>query len=220
MSLVVAVRDDQDLVVACDGRVLSNDLSVMAEDAPKTLALNAELCLGLAGPTHALRHVLASLGLRCRGVHPADLLRVCQEARCPVDIRYEDARSELSGVLRWMLRRVAPCDRVGRIPSILLAGRNAGAPTLAEWESPTWTPDQSPPAGRWSAVVGQVPPRGSRALEAFREMVSDGAIHRPAEECLTHAVRLCARYFGPRGPIGETVFLRRLSQKFLLARAG
>jgi hypothetical protein len=219
MSLVVAVRDDQDLVVACDGRVLSDDLSVMAEDAPKTLALNAELCLGLAGPTNALRHVLASLGLRCRGAHPADLLRVCQEARCPVDIRYEDARSELSGVLRWMLRRVAPCDRGGRIPSILLAGQNAGAPTLAGWKSPTWTPDQSPPAGRWSAVVGQVPPRGSRELEAFREMVNDGATHRPAEECLAHAVRLCARYFGPRGPIGETVFLRRLSQEFLLARA-
>ncbi len=215
MSLVVAVRDDQDIVVACDGRVLAEDLSVMVDDAPKTLALNDELCIGLAGPTDALRHVLTSLGLRCRGAHPADLLQSCQ-ARCPIDIGYEDARAEVVGVLQWMLRRVAPPDHVGRIPSVLLAGRRTDSTALAAWQSPLWVAEENALAGRHTASVGQIPPRGSRELAAFREAAAG---ERPSEDRLAQAVRICAHYFGPDGPIGGTVFVRRLSQGFRLARA-
>ena len=86
MSLILAVRDDQDIVMASDGRVLDQDLGVMSDDSLKTLALNAELCLGLAGPTDTMRHVLTSLGIKCRGSHPIDLLGACQEIACPVDV--------------------------------------------------------------------------------------------------------------------------------------
>ncbi len=215
MSLVVAVREDQDIVMACDGRVLAENLSIMVDNAPKTLALNAELCIGLAGPTDTLGHVLASLGIRCRGTHPADLLESCQ-ARCPIDINYEDARAEVARVLHWMLRRVAPADRVGRIPSVLLGGRRAGSPALAAWQLPLWITEENASTGRHTASVGQVPPSGSRELAAFREAVTG---ERPAEDRLAQAVRICARYFGSEGPIGEVVFVRRLSQGFRLVRA-
>lgn len=216
MSLVVAVRSDLDIVMACDGRVLARDLSVMSDDAPKTIALNGDVCLGLTGPTDALRHVLASLGVPCRGAHPVDLLLSCQEVQCPVDLSYEDARSELTGFLRWMVRRVAPRERVERIPSVVLGGRNRGVPALAGWRFPTWRTLESPQVGRQTLSVGQVPPPGSPAGTAFQALVSKG---EPIGETLAQAVRICARHFGPAGPISETVFLRHLSRGFLLARA-
>ncbi|MCX6093693.1 MAG: hypothetical protein NTY63_02570 [Candidatus Bipolaricaulota bacterium] len=215
MSLVIAVRENQDIVMACDGRVLAEDLSVMVDNAPKTLALNAELCIGLAGPTDALRHVLTSLGIRCRGTHPADLLQSCQ-ARCPIDINYEDARAEVTRVLQWMLRRVAPTDRVGRIPSVLLGGHRVDSPALAAWQLPLWITEENASTGPHVASVGQVPPRGSRELAAFREAMTG---EKPAEDRLARAVRICARYFGPEGPIGEVVYVRRLSHGFRLVRA-
>ncbi|MGD9676596.1 MAG: hypothetical protein AB7V19_07925, partial [Candidatus Bipolaricaulia bacterium] len=174
MSLVVAVRSDLDVVMACDGRVLSHDLSVMSDDAPKTIALNGDVCLGLAGSTDSLRHVLASLGISCRGSHPVDLLLSCQEARCPVDLSYEDARSELTGFLRWMVRRVAPRDRIATVPSVILGGRSGGFPALAGWRFPTWRIVESPQLGQQSLSVGQVPPPGSPAGATFRALLSEG----------------------------------------------
>ena len=106
MSLILAVRDDRDVVVASDGRVLGEDLGVMSNDSLKTLALNATVCLGMAGSTDVMRLVLGSLGIKCRGSHPIDLLGVCQEVACPVDVDYRDARDEVTSVLRWMTRRV------------------------------------------------------------------------------------------------------------------
>ncbi len=218
MSVIVGVRDDRDVVMACDGRVLGEDSRVMADDALKTLALNANLCLGLAGHSDALRQVLGSLGLKCRGTHPIDLLRSCQEVSCPVDIGYIDARAEVSGVLRWMLRR-GRSSRKTSIPAVVLAGRWKDDPVLCGWRHPTWTVDQTSLAGYSEAVVGSLPEEGSRELCEFRGLIRGERTTDYAEGRLTRAVRFCARYFGASGPVSGTVFLRRLSRGFVLSRA-
>ena len=214
----MAVRDDQDIVMASDGRVLSEDQAVMSNNSLKTLALNGQLCLGLAGPTDSMRQVLSSLGFKCRRTHPADLLGVCQEVACPVDIDYRDARDEVTGVLRWMTRRVPHRSRLARFPAVLLAGRSNDSPSLCEWNHPTWAMEASQPAGYSDAVVGSLPDKGSREWVEFHRMLSGERSTQRAEERLTRAVRFTARYFGRGGPVNETVHLRRLSQEFQLIR--
>lgn len=215
----MAVRDDQDIVVASDGRVLCEDLAVMSDDSLKTLALNNQLCLGLAGPTDTMRQVLSSLGFKCRGTHPADLLGVCQEVACPVDVDYRDARDEVTGVLHWMTQRVPRRSRLARIPAVLLAGRSNDSPSLCEWNHPTWAMDASRPGGYSDALVGCLPDEGSREWVEFHRMVRGERSTKRAEERLTRAVRFTARYFGRGGPVNGTVFLRRLSHGFQLTQA-
>lgn len=219
MSLIVAVRDDQDLVAACDGRVLGPDSAVMSDEAWKTMALNRELCLGVAGPTDAIRAVLTSLGLNCRGTHPVDLLRACEEARCPIDVGYRDAQNELTAVLRWMKRRSPLSSWSARLPALLLAGRAGGMPTLSGWSPPTWAEDESPSSGYSRMVLGQLPGDDSPARAAFQTIVDEEPSVRGAEERLARGVRFCARYFGPTGPVSGTVFLRRLSDGLRMLRA-
>jgi len=217
MSVIVAVRDDRDIVMASDGRVLGEDERVLADDALKTLALNPDLCLGLAGPTDAMRQVLGCLGLKCRNTHPIDLLRSCQEVTCPVDVGYADARHELTDVLRWMRRRGRL--HASRIPTVVLGGRWQDRPALCDWQDPGWTMVQAPMAGYSETVVGSLPKEGSTALVAFRDLVRGKATTDAAESRLTRAVRFCAQHLGTTGPVNGTVFLRRLTQGFTLSEA-
>ncbi len=218
MSLLLAVRDDWDVVMASDGRVLGGDLGVLSDDSLKTLALNAELCLGLAGPTDTMRLVLTSLGVKCRGSHPVDLLGACQEVACPVDIEYHDARDEVTSVLRWMTRRILFGSAAARIPAVLLAGRTNGRPALCEWRHPARAMETAGSAGYTEAIVGSLPEEGTREWTEFRRMVHGERSTEHAEERLTCSVRFCARYFGANGPVNETVFVRRLSRGFELVR--
>jgi hypothetical protein len=218
MSLLLAVRDDRDVVMASDGRVLGEDLGVMSNDSLKTLALNAELCLGLAGSTDTMRLVLTALGIRCRGSHPIDLLGACQEVICPVDVGYLDARDEVTSVLRWMTRRI-PIRAHGRpIPAVILAGRSDGRPALCEWRHPARAMEAAGSAGYSEAIAGSLPEEGTRAWTEFRRMVHGERSTRCAEARLIRAVRLCARSLGEGGPVNGTVFLRRLSRGFELNR--
>lgn len=219
MSVILAVRDNEDVVLASDGRVLDDDLGVMSEDSLKTLALNGEVCLGLAGPTDTMRQVLASLGVKCRGTHPIDLLGACQEVSCPVEVDYLDACDEVASVLRWMTRRVSPKHRLGRIPAVILAGRVGKHPALSEWSYPDWRMEGFASDGYSEAVVGSLPDAGSGAWESLHRMVRGEQTTRDAEERLAGAVRFCANYFGANGPINKNVFLRRLSHGFHLDRA-
>lgn len=218
MSLLLAVRDDRDVVVASDGRVLGEDFGVLSDDSLKTLALNEGLCLGLAGPTDTIRHVLTSFGIKCRGSHPIELLGVCQEVACPIDVDYRDARDELSSLLRWMVRRVPVRWSFARIPAVILAGRSDGRPALCEWDHPARAMETAGSGGYSEAIAGSLPEEGSREWSEFRRMVRGERSTRRAEERLTRAVRFCARTFGSRGPISETVFLRRMSRGFELQR--
>ena len=220
MSLILAVRDDRDIVIASDGRVLDEDSAVMSNDSLKTLALNAELCLGLAGPTNLMRQVLSSLGIKCRGAHPIDLLGVCQEIACPVDVDYRDARDEVTSVLRWMTRRVSVRFGSRRIPAVILAGRSNDRPALCEWRQPVCAVETTGHSGYCEAIAGSLPEEGTREESEFRRMVCGERSTERAEERLTRAVRFCARYFGATGPVNEAVFLRRLSREFELVRVG
>ncbi len=219
MSLILAVRDDRDVVVASDGRVLGEDLGVMSNDSLKTLALNATLCIGLAGPTDVMRLVLDSLGIKCRGSHPVDLLGVCQEVACPVDVDYRDARDEVTSVLRWMTRRVVIRSRFTRIPAVILAGRSIGRPVLCQWSHDARVLETTGADGYSDAVAGSLPEWGTGEWDAFQRMVHGERSTEHAEQRLIRAVQFCARYFGARGPVSETVFLRRLSRGFELVRA-
>lgn len=218
MSLILAVRDDRDVVMASDGRVLDEDLGVMSNNSLKTLALNTELCLGLAGPTDTMRQVLTSLGIKCRGTHPADLLGACQEVACPVDVDYRDARDEVTSVLRWMTRRVSIRLRYRRVPAVILAGRSNDRPALCDWRHPTYAVETTGWAGYSEAIAGSLPEEGTREETEFRRMVRGERSTERAEERLTRAVQFCARYFGAGGPVNEAVFLRRLSRGFELDR--
>ncbi len=219
MSLILAVRDDRDVVMASDGRVLGEDLGVMSNDSLKTLALNATLCLGLAGPTDVMRVVLGSLGINCRGSHPIDLLGVCQEVACPVDVDYRDARDEVTNVLRWMTRRVVIRSRFTRIPAVILAGRSIEHPALCQWSPDARALEATGADGYSEAVAGSLPEHGSGEWDTFHRMVHGERSTEHAEQRLIRAVQFCARYFGARGPVSETVFLRRLSRGFELVRA-
>ncbi len=219
MSLIVAVRDDQDVVMACDGRVLASDESVIADDSLKTLALNQDLCLGLAGRSDSMSQILGSLGLKCRGAHPVDIMRACQEVGCPIDVGYRDVRNELSDVLRWMVRRTPRHARSVLIPAVVLGGSSRGRPALCEWSRPTGTVTQAPPWGYSETVVGSMPNKGSRELLEFELIVRGERTTHVAERRLTRAVRFCSHYFGTTGPVNEIVFLRRLSQGFELMQA-
>jgi len=218
MSVILAVRDDRDVVMASDGRVLGERLDVLSDDSLKTLALNPGLCLGLAGPTAAMRPVLTSLGIRCRGSHPVDLLGVCQEAVCPVDVDYSDARDELTNVLRWMTRRVSSGPRSPSIPAVLLAGRSNDRPALCEWRHPAYAMETAGTAGYSDAIVGSLPEERSPERAEFLRLVQGKRSTDRAEERLTRAVRYCAGYFGVKGPVSRTVFVRRLSRGFRLIR--
>ena len=219
MSLILAVRDDHDIVIASDGRVLGEDSAVMSDDSLKTLALNAELCLGLAGPTDLMRQVLSSLGIKCRSAHPIELLGVCQEIACPVDVDYRDARDEVTRVLCWMTRRVSIRSTSRRIPAVILAGRSNDHPALCEWRQPAFAVEATGGFGYSEAIVGSLPAEGTREESEFRRMVRGEQSTERAEERLTRAVQFCARYFGATGPVNEAVFLRRLSRGFELVRA-
>ena len=217
MSLILAVRDDADIVLACDGRVMDESSSVLSEDSLKTIALNRDLCLGLAGQTDTMKQVLSSLGVKCRNTHPVDLLGECQEAACPVDVDYIDAKREISRVLSWMERRLSPSGCSGRIPSVILAGRVGNSPTLSRWSYPLWL-EESSTKGYFRAIVGSLPEVGSPAWNGLNELLGEEGATVDAEVRLTGAVRLCADYFGAGGPINENVFLRRLSTGFDLFR--
>jgi len=219
MSLILAVRDDRDIVVASDGRVLDRNHAVMSNDSLKTLALNETLCLGLAGSTDTMRHVLGSLGIKCRSTHPIDLLGSCQEVACPVDVDYGDARDELTSVLRWMVRRF-PVRRLRvQVPAVILAGRSGGGPTLCRWSRPARAVEAAGQAGYSEAIAGSLPEQGTLEWGEFSRLVQGERSTQRAEERLTRAVRFCARYFGADGPINETVHLRRLSRGFRLDKA-
>jgi len=198
MSLILAVRDDRDVVMASDGRVLGEDLGVMSNDSLKTLALNATVCLGLAGPTDVMRQVLGSLGIKCRGSHPIDLLGVCQEVTCPVDVDYRDARDELT--------------------SVILAGRSNDRPALCEWRDRARAMETTGTAGYSDAIAGSLPEERTPERAEFLRMVRGGRSTDRAEERLTRAVRYCAGYFGVKGPVSRTVFVRRLTRGFRLVR--
>ena len=217
MSLILAVRDDEDVVIASDGRVLDDNLGVISENSLKTLALNADVCLGLAGPTDTMRQVLTSLGLKCHGTHPIDLLGACQEVSCPIEVDYLDARNEVTNVLRWMKRRVPYRNRIGRIPAAILAGREGKRPALSGWSYPTWKTKESAATGYCEAVVGSLPDVGSPAWDGFHRMVRGELTTRGAENRLAGAVRFCANYFGADGPINKNVFIRRLSSGFSMS---
>ena len=217
MSLILAVRDDEDIVLASDGRVLDDDLGVISESSLKTLALNDAVCLGLAGPTYAMRQVLTSLGIKCRDAGPVDLLGLCQEVACPVEVDYRDACDEVSSVLRWMTRRVPSRQRLQRIPAVILAGKERELPSLSEWSSPTWRTKKSEAAGYFEAVVGSLPDAGSPARTKLHRMLRGELTTKDAENRLAKAVRFCANYFGAKGPINENVFVRRLSRGFELS---
>jgi len=219
MSLIVAVRDDQDVVVASDGRVLDDLSNVISEDSLKTLALNTGVCLGLAGSTRTMRQVLTALGVRCRSTHPVDLLGECQEAACPIDVDYSDARDEVANVLRWMVRRFSPSERLKSIPAVILAGRQGEGPALSRWDYPGNAMAPSVNVGYWQAIVGSLPDPGSQALGELNRMVEAEAGTAGAEDRLTTAVRFCADYFGTNGPINKNVSIRRLSRGFDLNRA-
>ena len=219
MSVILAVRDDRDVVVASDGRVLGEDLGVMSNDSLKTLALNATVCLGLAGSTDVMSLVLGSLGIKCRGSHPIDLLGVCQEVACPVDVDYRDARDEVTSVLRWITRRVVFRSRFARAPAVILAGRSVERPALCQWSRDARVLETTGADGYSEAVAGSLPERGSGEWDELYRMVRGERSTEDAEQRLTRAVQFCARYFGARGPVSETVFLRRLSWGFELVRA-
>jgi hypothetical protein len=218
MSLIVAVRDDLDVVIASDGRVLNERLDVMSNDSLKTLALNDALCLGLAGTTPTMRLVLTALGVKCRDSHPVDLLGACQDIACPVDVDYGDARDELTSVHRWMTRHVGTGLRRKEIPSVLLAGKSNDRPALCSWALPTRAVETAGAFGYSDAIVGSLPKERTREWDEFHRMIREERSTQRAEERLTRAVRFCARYFGVGGPINETVFLRRLSRGFALNR--
>jgi len=219
MSLLLAVRDDRDIVIASDGRVLGEDSGVLSDDALKTLALNRELCLGLAGPTDTIRLVLTALGIRCRGSHPVDLLGACQEVACPVDVDYVDARDELSSLHRWMTRRAPARPAIAQIPAVILAGGSDEGPVLCEWQFPARPMESSGSSGYAEAIAGSPPDAGTREWVEFQRIVREEPSTDNAEGRLTRAVRFCARNFGRTGPISETVDLRRLSQGFERVRA-
>ncbi len=216
MSLIIAVRDDQDIVLASDGRVLDDHSCVISEHSLKTLALNHDVCLGLAGPSYTMRQVLTSLGVRCRGTHPIDLLGECQEVACPVDVDYQDARNEIINVLRWMARNLTPSNRLTNIPAVILAGRRGGQPALSQWTYPAGTLEPSVNVGYYHAIVGSLPEPGSQALHDLHRMVEAEEITTGAEERLAVAVRFCADYFGRYGPINKNIAMRRLSHSFEL----
>ncbi|MCD6135955.1 hypothetical protein J7J63_04495 [Candidatus Bipolaricaulota bacterium] len=217
MSLIVAVKDDADIVLASDGRVMDESSAILSEDSLKTLALNGDLCLGLAGQTRAMKQVLSSLGIKCRSTHPVDLLGECQEAACPVDVEYSDAKREITSVLSWMERRSPPDSWIERIPSVILAGRDGDAPALSRWGQPAWMGESSTD-GYCHAIVGSLPEVGSVAWRGLNRMLEEERTTENAETRLARAVRLCARHFGASGPINGNVFLRRLSTGFALSR--
>jgi len=217
MTLILAVRDDRDIVLASDGRVLNENAGVMSDDSLKTLALNPKLCLGLGGSTDGMRYVLSSLGIRCRNTHPADLLGACQEAACPVDVDYRDARDEVSSVLAWMSRRTAAQCR-SRIPTVLLAGRSTDSPALCRWSPSHRALESTGSCGYSDAIVGSLPEAGTHERTELDRVVRERRSTDRAEERLVRAVRFCARYFGASGPVSETVFVRRLSRGFTLVR--
>lgn len=219
MSLLLAVRDDRDVVMASDGRVLGENLDVLADDSLKTLALNEGLCLGLAGPTDTMRMVLTSFGIHCRATHPVDLLGACQEVACPVDVDYSDARDEVTNVLRWMARRVSGRPYRARLPSVILAGQSAERPALCEWGHPARALETTGASGYSEAIVGSLPREGTLEWTEFCRIVRGERSTDRAEERLTRSVQFCARYFGRSGPVNETVFVRRLTCGFRLVRA-
>jgi hypothetical protein len=216
--LIIAVRDDQDIVLASDGRVLDDHCDVISEHSLKTIALNRDVCLGLAGPSYAMREVLTSLGMKCRDTHPIDLLGECQEVACPVDVDYQDARDEITNVLRWMSRSLTPSNRLMNIPAVLLAGRKADEPALSQWTYPWAALQPSASEGYYHAIVGSLPEPGSRALIELNRMVKAEQTTVGAEERLARAVRFCADYFGEYGPINKNISMRRLSRGFDLDR--
>ena len=218
MSLIVAVRDDVDVVIASDGRVLNEHSGVISNDSLKTVALNDGLCLGLAGSTNTMRHVLIAFGMRCHGSHPVDLLGACQDVDCPVDVDYRDARDELTSLHRWMTRRVRARLHRREIPAVILAGRSNDRPALCRWAPPARPVETAGAFGYSDAIVGSLPEESTREWDDFRRMVRGERSTERAEERLTRAIRFCARYFGDGGPVNQTVFLRRLSRGFALDR--
>jgi hypothetical protein len=219
MSLIVAVRDDQDIVLASDGRVLDDRSYVISEHSLKTLALNHDVCLGLAGPTYTMRQVLTALGVRCHSTHPIDLLGECQEAACPVDVDYSDARDEITKVLGWMGRHFSPSKRLTSVPSVILAGKEGAEPALSQWAFPVRELESSVTVGYSHAIVGSLPDPGSQELAELHRMVQEKQTTVGAEERLAKAVRFCAEYFGMYGPINKNVSVRRMSRRFGLNNA-
>lgn len=202
--------------MASDGRVLDAQSTVLADGALKLLALNGELCLGLAGATDAMHDVLSALGLRSRRSDPVDLLEACQERGCPVDVDYADARDELTNVLCWMGRRAPARIRSLHPPTLLLAGRWEERPVLCEWtarQRPVETAD-----GYATAVAGCLPASGSPGWRAFRRAVDTPRSTAGAERRLGLAVTICAVSLGIAGPVGRLTAMRRLTRGFALSR--
>ena len=218
MSLIVAIKDEFDAVIASDGRVLGERHEILSNESLKTVALNRQLCLGIAGHTPSMREVLGSLGLRARRAGPEELLTLCEVIDCPIDADYPDAHRELSSVFRWMTRRPRRA-RFGELPAVLLVGRRGGSSALDGWGESRWAGHDAAPRVVAHAAVGMLPEEGSAASSSVRRLIAGGETTVGAESRLTEAIRRSADHFGTTGPVSRTVFVRRLSDDFRLVRS-
>lgn len=219
MSLVIALRDDKDIIVASDGRVLDLNLAVLSNETHKTLPINDGLIISLTGHTDYMVQILWALGFRCSDTTAVNLMRVCEEDETPVEIEYRDARNIITRELARIVPNIEPEHRKGYAPSAILAGKMRDVPALCSWGEPTWEMNQWPLNGFSASIIGKIPPIDSEECHKFRITAYGNHKTDGAESRLVEAIRSCADYWGEEGPVNKVVFLRRLSSPFQLTRA-
>ena len=214
VTLIAALRDNDDVVIASDTRVLNMDLSVRCDGACKTLPVNDNLLIAIGGYTEYGVQILRALGFRCQDTNPVSSMRSCLEEETPMELKYRAARDIIAKEVSRIIPSIDPQDGANLVPGVILAGRLRGVPSLCSWGGPEGKMIQWPLLGFSAAVVGKPPPEGTIDCDTFQELAYKNLRTRDSESNLIAAFRYCADYWGDTGPVSRDLFLHRLSDPF------
>lgn len=213
MTLITAIRDNKDAVIASDTRVLNLDYSFRSDAAQKAVAINDSLIIAIGGNTIYGIEILRALGFRCQDTDSVTYMSSAQ-LEAPLDLEYRDARARVTRELRRIIPAIDPKNLADHAPGAILVGFLRGAPSLCSWGTPKWEMNQWPLLGFSSATIGKPPPAKSKERGEYQRIAYGNHLTKDSEKRLVRATRHCADYWGNDGPISQSVLLHRLSDPF------
>jgi len=192
MTLILAVVDDKDVVVAADGRMTREDETVLAEQVLKTVRLNDRLCVAFSGKTEYIRKVLSRLGVSPIPSDHRRLMEAWEDSGQELRIGYQKAQHAITKEVQKIVSEVG-IERAKKMSvNALLASRVKGKPVLCFWGPDNkWSPCEKKGPKFEMVWAGKVP-QTAKAFSQFVALVKAGIERQDVRSGLVDAIRFAA----------------------------